>query len=501
MGWVILWFLYAPLSPPTVSGQPAGPNAEQGKPDPLSVEQEALLLRYRKFGQVLQEMTEYLRQTEPDRAALLSQVSRKSNELQIVEKMNRLLESIEKGRLGEAVEQEAELVVAMQTILDMMNSEDREKELAEEKARVEAELKELNRLIGGQRDVRAATERNVEKENLAPRQEKLEQDARRLQERRQQSKKSQSGEPNDKQGNPDSGKEGENSPEKEEEKEDQNSDSANKSEPQGGAKELENARKAMRAAIEKLKQGKGRDASEQQDQALLELEKAKKKLEEILRQMREEERDRMLVGLEERLQRLLAGEQVIYTETVQVAEIPLKERTSRHRNKGIQLSRQQGELKIESESLLRLLREEGSAIAFPEVVSQVRDDMESVALRLGKGDFGELTVAIENDVISSLKEMILALQKEMEENRQQKMKEGPESGGSPQDPNLVEQLAELKILRSLQVRINNRTRELGKLVTGEQADDSDLIRQLEKLAEAQRRIQRATYDLATGKNE
>ena len=65
----------------------------------------------------------------------------------------------------------------------------------------------------------------------------------------------------------------------------------------------------------------------------------------------------------------------------------------------------------------------------------------------------------------------------------------------------MNQLAELKILRSLQVRINTRTKQIGGLVTGDQAVDADLIRQLAKLADAQSRIQRATYDLATGKNE
>lgn len=482
--------------------------APASKPPSLSEDQDAIRLRYRKFAQVLQEMTEYLRQAEPDRAALLSQVSRKSNEAQVVEKMDRLVELLEKGKLGEAIEEEGELLASLQGILDMFNSEDRAKELAEDKARIEAHLKEVNQLIGKQRDVRSATERGKNPEELAPQQEKLEKQAGELQQKLgAQGKKSGAGKPDE---NPAESKEPRNPGEEEtpgeEQKPSENSgkpseggESSQNSPP--GAEELKQAQQAMQDAFEKLKKNQGRGASEQQDQAIKELEKAKQKLEEILRQLREEERDRALVGLEERLQRLLAGEQAIYTETVQVAEVPVAQRNSRHRNKGIQLSRQQSELRLETEKLLRLLRDEGSAVAFPEVVTQVRDDMQGISGRLEKGEFGDFTQSMESDVIASLKEMILALQKEMEENRQKKMKGNPQQQGSPQDPDLVQQLAELKILRSLQMRINTRTKQIGKLVTGDQADDAELVEQLQKLSDAQLRVQRAAYDLATKKNE
>jgi len=487
-GWV---FVHVPLAA-QAPDQPA--QDKQSPPKPSLVEdQQAIVLRYKRFSQVLQEMTEYLRGTEPDRAALLSQVSRKSNETQIVEKMNRLIELIEKGKLGEAIEEEEELVAGLQAILDMMNSEDRAKELAEEKARIEAYLKDLNRLIGGQRDIRASTERGEQGQQLAPQQQTLEKQTGRLREQIQKGDKSGKG----KSPQEDSESQNQKSPPNGE-----NPDSkSEQGKEQPGASELQKAQQSMQEALEKLNKNQGREASEQQDQALLELEKAKQKLEEILRQLREEERDRRLVGLEERLQRLLAGELVIFTETAQVAEVPEQERTSRHRNKGIQLSRQQNELGLDAEKLLRLLHEEGSAVAFPEVVNQVRDDMQGIAARLGKGDFGELTQSMESDVIASLKEMILALQKQMEENRRKKMQSGQPQQGPPSDPELVQKLAELKILRSLQIRINSRTKQIGNLVTGDQADDEDLIRQLHKLAEAQTRIQRATYDLATNKNE
>jgi hypothetical protein len=57
------------------------------------------------------------------------------------------------------------------------------------------------------------------------------------------------------------------------------------------------------------------------------------------------------------------------------------------------------------------------------------------------------------------------------------------------------------MLRTLQLRINNRTRRLGREVDGEQANSAELIDQLEELAERQARIQKATYDISTGRNK
>jgi hypothetical protein len=57
------------------------------------------------------------------------------------------------------------------------------------------------------------------------------------------------------------------------------------------------------------------------------------------------------------------------------------------------------------------------------------------------------------------------------------------------------------MLRSLQLRVNNRTKRLADGLEGEEAKDAEKIDQLRNLAERQSRIQRATHDLATGRNK
>lgn len=57
------------------------------------------------------------------------------------------------------------------------------------------------------------------------------------------------------------------------------------------------------------------------------------------------------------------------------------------------------------------------------------------------------------------------------------------------------------MLRSLQYRVNRRTKQMGRMVDGEQAVDVDLVSQLRQLSDRQAKVQRATHDLSTGKNE
>ena len=278
----------------------------------------------------------------------------------------------------------------------------------------------------------------------------------------------------------------------------------NKSQPPqstAGREELERARRAMEQAIDKLKQQKRQDASDHQDEAIAQLQKAKEKLEEILRQLREEERDRFLAMLEARFQRMLAMQLLIYDGTQKLARTPEDDRSGRHAAKSMQLARQEDEIALEATKAIMLLREEGSAVAFPEAVEQVRDDMRIVEGRLEQAETGELTQSIEREIIEALEEMIEALQKEMEKNKEKKDQPQQSQEGAPQDPALVEQLAELKMLRTLQLRVNHRTKRLGQMIEGEQAQDSDLLLQLQNLADRQARIQRATHDLAAGKNK
>ncbi len=278
-----------------------------------------------------------------------------------------------------------------------------------------------------------------------------------------------------------------------------------------GREELKKAKEEMEKAIEKLKKKAHDPASDHQDAAVKELQKAKEKLEEILRQLREEELLRTLQALEARFQSMLTLQLQVYDDTRRIDRTPPKERTTVHYSKAHELSRKEDEIVLEMDRTLIILREEGSAVAFPEAAEQIREDMLQVVQFLGRQpddtrkvypDTGELTQVIEKDIINALEEMVEALQKEIEKKEEKKKDpQQQQQQGEEQEPGLVDKLAELKVLRSLQYRVNNRTRRLARMFPGEQAQDPAVLDQLRGLADRQARIQKAAYDLATGRNK
>ncbi|HEX4592437.1 MAG TPA: hypothetical protein VH120_21080, partial [Gemmataceae bacterium] len=149
---------------------------------------------------------------------------------------------------------------------------------------------------------------------------------------------------------------------------------------------------------------------------------------------------------------------------------------------------------------LQLLEEDGTAVAVPQVLEQCRDDMKAVQARLFRTDVGPFTQQVEEEIIAALKEVIEALKRQQQELKDKKDQPPPPPGSSSMSPQaLINMLAELRMLRSLQVRVNQRTISYGKLFPGEQVDDNTTQTELHKLAERQVKIEKATKDIATGK--
>jgi hypothetical protein len=150
-----------------------------------------------------------------------------------------------------------------------------------------------------------------------------------------------------------------------------------------------------------------------------------------------------------------------------------------------------------------LLKEEGSSDAFPQVVEQILLDVESVTDRLSKSDVSGLTIATEEDIVAALEEMIEALskaQKDQEKKKQQQQQQQQQAGQSPAEQPLVDALAELRLVKTLQVRINNRTQRLAKQIAeGDveigQATTVELQSQLKELAARQDKIKEITRNI------
>jgi hypothetical protein len=493
------------------------------KPEPTAAEklamQEGLIAnKYKHLEDVLLRMAELNAASDPRRAALLKKAVAQSKEQLIGLRFERLVELLGKDQLSRALENQSDLDQDLRALLDLLMSENREKTIKDAKARLREYLKAIGLLIKQQKDIQGRTAGGDDHEQLAGQQGKIADKtgglAKEIQKNEEkgedakadsakgEKKKAESGKGKKaKGGKSQSGKgkgEGGESGKSEEAKaENQQQDSSQNP----ARKRLEAAQQRMNEAKKKLEDARRQDAVDKQEEALRELEQAKSDLEEILRQLREEEIERILAMLEVRFRKMLEMQEEVYDGTQRLDKIPTAEWTHNQEIESSRLSSKESQIVVEVDKAALLLREDGGAVAFPEAVEQMRDDMQQVVSRLAGAQVGKITQGIEEDIIAALKDMISALKKAQKDQEGKKKKPGESQSGEPQDPPLIDMLAELRMIRALQMRVNTRTARYSKLIEGEQAENPELVEALRRLAERQERIHRVTRDLELGKNQ
>lgn len=283
-----------------------------------------------------------------------------------------------------------------------------------------------------------------------------------------------------------------------------------KAEENPARKRLENAEEKMRDAQLKLEKAKRKESIEDQLAAKEELEKAKAELERILRQMREEEQERALASLEARFRKMLEMQMRVYESTRRLETVVAANRNAEFLEQASKLGIAEGKIVAEAQKALTLMLEEGSSVAFPATVEQMRDDMQQVGLRLGDAKVDEVTLGLEEDVISTLEELIDAVQKAQQDleqrKREQNQNEKPDGKQQQQEEALISKIAELKMIKSLQERVNKRTSRYARLLEDDedkigQAQTDELRTALQQLAEKQQEIFRITKDVVQEKNK
>jgi hypothetical protein len=474
----------APAPEAAAAAKPALP----GPAEKLALEEQQLAAKYKHLEDVLLRMAELSAASDPRRAALLRKTVAQSKELLVSVRFERLVELLGKDQLSRALENQAELDQDLRALLELLMSENRAKTIETEKARIREYLKRLGTLIKQQEDIQARTAGGDDPKRLAGEQGKLAdktgglaKDIRKNEEKGE-GEKGEGG-----RGKAEGGKaKGEGG---------QQEQAANPA-----RKQLEAAQRKMKEAEEKLEQAQREGAADKQEQAKEALRQAKAELEQILRQLREEQLARVLAMLEARFRKMLQMQQEVYEGTLRLDRVPAAQRTHNHEIESSRLSNKESQIVVEVDKASLLLREDGSAVAFPEAVDQLRDDTRQVVARLAQAKVGKITQGIEEDVLAALNEMVEALKK-AQKDLSDKQKPAKGMPGQPQEPPLVDLLAELRMIRALQMRVNIRTARYSILIEGEQADNAELLDALRRLAERQQRIHRVTRDLQMGKNQ
>jgi len=550
----LLLFAAAPLTArsqqPALSPEDPAPAADKvDGAQALADRQEQIASEFERFEEVMLRLAELTAGSDPDRAALLKKAVSQSKDRLIGVQFERLVELLKTDQLSLALTSEEQVNQDLHKLLELLLSADASEQNRSEQARIRAYLEQVNKLIKKETAIRGQTEGRGDAKRLADSQRDVAEETGKLARQIEENEgggEPQDGQPGDDQ-KPGEGQESENpSGEKPEGKQGDKDGKPGEGQQPGGKsdgkpgepsegqpggkqgdqpgqpggeqgdqqaqqeqqsgnpaqKRLQAAQQRMREAQEKLEKAQRDEAVDRQEEAIRELEQAKADLEEILRQLREEELARTLQYLEARFRRMLELQLEVYEGTLRLDQVPELNRGRNDEIESGRLSRKESQIVVEVDKAITILREEGSAVAFPEAVEQMREDMLRVVVLLGQFQVGDETQLVEEDVIAALEEMIEALQQAQQEMQDQQQQPPPPPGETPEPP-LIDTLAELKMIRSLQLRVNSRTEFYKKrFLEGEreQVDSADVLSELQKLAERQQRIFDATRDIATGRN-
>lgn len=509
-GAVCLGFLLLCVAP--VLGQ-----EESSAPSGLSLEQQRLAGRFERLEAVVARLAELAESSEPERAEQLRKTIKSSREKGIAERFDAIVQLLERQRLSAAARDQTELQEELELLLQVLLEDPSDSQRDAMKRFLKAQIRELGKLIRQQRSLRNQNEQGADTNRLAKKQQDVSDSADTVQKALEQESKgpsqdgqSQPGQSQDNQAQPSDAQPGqsqngqsqEGQPQEGQPGESQPGELQESSDPIArAARRIAQARQAMQQAEQKLRDAERREAQDEQRQAQRELEAARAELERILRQLREEEMERLLAKLASRFRDMLAAQQSIYDDTTAIYKRATESASRSLMLQAIRLSRREAELVRDAEKALTLLREDGTSIAFPEITEQIADDMRSVAARLAAADTGPITQTVELDTISALQDMIAALDQARDELAQkQSGSPPPGSGGEPGESDLVSKIAELKLIRTMQARVYKRTINLGNLADSRSVEPADLKAELDKLAARQRRIFQATRDLDTDAN-
>ncbi len=488
---------------------------QYGKIDPGSAK--PLAKQYQLLEDKLFSLYEFEQESNPTRSQLLRQAYIQSQEKITARQMMAIVDKLKKSQLKSAVIEQEEVLSELRQLLVLLQSEDRGQRVRDELQRHQQYLRDVERLLRLQKGIRGQTDGGIDVERLARSEEKAADRAARLAEEIQNNEASpisnsdetkgadpQSGNPSNQQGEaPGSeGNPGSSEP------------PGNQAEPTGPASEpatpppvqnrIRTAEEKMRQAQQQLDQAKRNDAAEAMRDAEFELEKAKQELEQILRQLREEEVERTLAKLESRFRQMLERQVRVYEATQKLNQVPSDQRNPSFGIQTGKLATEQSSIASDASRALLLLQEDGSSVAFPATVQDVHADMSQVASRLAASQVGQITIEIEEDIIDALGYIVKALVQSQQDLERMKIGQ-PSPKGQPGDQPLVDQLAEIKMLRGLQERIHKRHQRYSQMIQDPddqvgQTNRPDIRAALDRLADRQSRLVDLVQDIVDGKN-
>ncbi|MGQ9650133.1 MAG: hypothetical protein ACUVXJ_08480 [Phycisphaerae bacterium] len=429
----------------TAAAEPLSTAQADAAAKPLATKEQIVRDRMIQLEDRMFRLIEQLSERQPEQAARLQTALKKARELLIRRDMEVAIRLLSDEDLAAASDKQIEIVRDLESVLKVLLEEpDSSRQRQEEIARLEALKAEVRRLLETQQRLEAIAE-------AAEPQRQLGEKTGRLGERM-------------------SGRKTETQPARP---------------PDPGNEHVARGAQHMTQASQELEQQKTRQGAESQRQAEDELQQAIENLEQAIEQLRQEQRDQTLRQLQVLLQAILDKQLLINRDTQALDEKGRTQWTHADELALVGLGNDEMTLADQTSQVLRLLKSDGTTVVFPQVIGQVRDDMERVAGRLQKKDTGAGTQQAEAAIAQTLTQLI--------ESLKQAALNPPPGGAGGEDgqgcnPPLVAASAELKLLRSCQQRLNERTAMAGEAIEKNPAAASDLRDEIRRLSTQQNEL-------------
>lgn len=464
-------------------------------------QQQIIAGQFAQLEEKLFELYQLERETRPQRAELLRQMYQWSQSRDMSGRLTQIVQWVEGGELRLAQQAQQETLDDLKALMEILQKEDQAQNAEEEKKRLQENLKEVKRLLQVQsilqqktRQADAPAELGNEQHQLAEETEALngrieaQKSAQENQESREmpgdlesreseaqesQSENSENGSPSSEEaekppGAGEQGKEGTPSGDSSDGDSSDGEPADSSSQPEPSTQDdplnqqLQKAAQRMKQAEQKLRDAEKNGAIEEMQEAIEQLEAAREELEKILRQTREEEMMSTLARLEDQFRKMLESQLRVNQQTLQLDQVPGDLRGPDHEIGAAKLAGLQRKNGMAALRATMILREDATSIALAVTVEQMQEDMTWVADALVKADTGKITQQVELDVVETLEtllESVVQAQEDLQEDAKQKPSEAGESQ-QPGEMPLVDQIAELKMLRGMQERILKRHRLL-----------------------------------------
>ena len=252
---------------------------------------------------------------------------------------------------------------------------------------------------------------------------------------------------------------------------------------QPGQQQVQDAGDSMQKAAKDLNEQDAQQAERKQREAEKKLQQALDEIEERLNQLREETREEKLKRLEARFREMLDRQKIASVMTVELNDKQTNLGAFKRRDQLLllRMSTEESEISELGQQAYDLLLEDGTSVVFPEIVQDLRGDLDRASQLLAQERTDQLTQLIQREIEATLQELLDSLKEAKKEGGG-----GGGGGGGGKQP-LLKKSAELKMLRASQLRVNRQTKQFDAIQSG-RGLDGDLETEIKNIAERQAQL-------------